>query len=497
MTVISLPKKSHGVVHSPEQLQNTLNYITNPEKTDNYELVSGQNIQNPVTAFDEMLQTRDLAILSGQTPRKNERYAFHFIQSFSPDDDLTPQQVHEIGLKTMKKYLGESVEFVIATHQDREHLHNHIVLNATNPKTLKKFQQSQIQFEELKEISDSISKEYGAKIIPHRLQNSHKKYQVYLAQRSLRKILEKKLSFLITHSKDWQDFKVKADILKIDVDDSNKYVTYKLRDTDQKQNIRDRSLKNKKYLRENITDVLEQNKTVISPDEIKTLWEQQESIESKQQEHEVEILVEDWQIEKETDKYLYINVDYGLNKEQSVKIPARQVDRLENGDFKLFLKGNDRYYFLDKNNPEKNRIMKGTTLARNIQSQSGNVPLYSDNASVKLSQLFNEFEFLISKGIEFDKSFESIGQDLLQTFEDTENTIDELDNRILFFVEKNKHKPSNETVKTIKSITTRRDRLKDELFKVKRDITVYQKSSKRLDSYEKERQQQKNQRPHI
>lgn len=491
MTVISLPKKSHGVVHSPEQLQNTLNYITNPEKTDNYELVSGQNIQNPVTAFDEMLQTRDLAILSGQTPRKNERYGFHFIQSFSPDDDLTPQQVHEIGLKTMKKYLGDSVEFVIATHQDREHLHNHIVLNATNPKTLKKFQQSQIQFEELKEISDSISKEYGAKIIPHRLQNSHKKYQVYLAQRSLRKILEKKLKFIVAHSKDWEDFKQKAHLLDVDVDDTHKYVTYKMVDTEQKQRIRDRSLDKGKLLKENILNKMMTNTVSINPDEIKSLWETQTKIEAKQAEHEIEILVEDWQIEKETDKYLYVNIDYGINKEQSVKIPARQVDRMDNGDFKIFIQGKDRYYFVDKNNPEKNKIMIGTTIVKNIQNQSGNVPLYSDNASIKLKQLFSEFSFLIEKGIEFEQSYESIGKELLETFSDTENLIDELDNKVMIFVEKNKEQPSNETVKTIKSITARRDKLKSDLYNVKKEITYYQKTQQRLNAYKDEQQERK------
>ncbi|MGC3124468.1 relaxase/mobilization nuclease domain-containing protein [Enterococcus faecalis] len=43
--------------------------------------------------------------------------------------------MHEIGKKTMNKYLGDSAEFVVATHTDKNHIHNHIVLNATNPKT--------------------------------------------------------------------------------------------------------------------------------------------------------------------------------------------------------------------------------------------------------------------------------------------------------------------------------------------------------------------------
>ncbi|MGF2030362.1 relaxase/mobilization nuclease domain-containing protein [Lactococcus lactis] len=46
-------------------------------------------------------------------PQKNERFGYHFVQSFLPDDHLTPEHVHEIGLKTMKAYLGGSAEFII------------------------------------------------------------------------------------------------------------------------------------------------------------------------------------------------------------------------------------------------------------------------------------------------------------------------------------------------------------------------------------------------
>ncbi|MGC3362503.1 relaxase/mobilization nuclease domain-containing protein, partial [Enterococcus faecalis] len=188
------------VIHSEKQLANTLDYIVDPKKTNNYELVSGQNISVPQQSLEEMLLTRELAILIGNQPRKNERFGFHFVQSFSPEDQLTPEQIHEIGKKTMNKYLGDSAEFVIATHTDKNHIHNHIVLNATNPKTLKKFQQSQMLFEELKEISDQISLEYGAKIIDRTLKNSHKKYQQYLAQNSYRNEIKTKLKFLMTHA---------------------------------------------------------------------------------------------------------------------------------------------------------------------------------------------------------------------------------------------------------------------------------------------------------
>ena len=150
MTVIKMPKQSNGTVHSSKDLNQLIDYVMNPEKTNDFEYVSGQNILDIHSTCDEMLATRTMANALKNNPRKNERFGYHFVQSFSPDDHLTPEQVHEIGLKTMKEYLGNSAEFIIATHTDKDHLHNHIVLNATNPLTLNKFQQNKNDLETIK-----------------------------------------------------------------------------------------------------------------------------------------------------------------------------------------------------------------------------------------------------------------------------------------------------------------------------------------------------------
>ncbi|MGJ0729521.1 relaxase/mobilization nuclease domain-containing protein [Enterococcus faecalis] len=291
MTVIYMPRDTSGVIHSKGQLSRALNYIVNPEKTKGGELVSGQNINVPNNAYDEMLLTRELAILSGKSEIKNERFGYHFVQSFSPEDNLTPEQVHEIGLKTMKAYLGESAEFVIATHTDKEHLHNHIILNATNPKTLKKFHQSKNQLEELKEISDVISKEYGCKIIDRNLKNSHKKYQVYLAKNSYRKEIKNKIKFLLSHASNWNDFKNKANALGLIVDDKGKYTTYQLSGTSQERKVRDRSLKNQAFMKESISERLKENEVVYTESEVKELWAENQTIQDKEQETEIEMLI--------------------------------------------------------------------------------------------------------------------------------------------------------------------------------------------------------------
>ncbi|HAP4549428.1 TPA: relaxase/mobilization nuclease domain-containing protein [Enterococcus faecalis] len=498
MTVINMPNKSKGTLHSKQGLSSALKYITDPQKTNNGELVSGQNINIPSNAYDEMLLTREMAILSGKKPRENEIFGYHFTQSFSPEDNLTPEQVHEIGLKTMKAYLGESAEFVIATHTDKEHLHNHIILNATNPKTLKKFQQSKSQLEELKEISDVISKEYGCKIIDRSLKNSHKKYQVYLAKNSYRKEIKSKIKFLLSRASNWNDFKNKANALGLIVDDKGKYTTYQLSGTSQERKVRDRSLKNQAFMKEFISERLKENEVVYTESEVKELWAENQTIQDKEQETEIEMLIEDWQVEKETADYLYVNINIGLEREQrksAIKIPARCVDKLENGNYQVFLKKQDRFYFVDSKNPENNKIMLGKTVAKNLQNQSGSVPLYSNNAKIKLKQLFNEFDFLISKGLDFDTSFETIGKELEQTYYQTESILENLDKKILEYVEENKAyaRPNTRILKTIENLQKERTDLHKTLKQVEKEMLYYDKSVDRYEDYQQEHTKNKSQ----
>ncbi|MDT2971762.1 primosome assembly protein PriA, partial [Lactococcus lactis] len=77
--------------------------------------------------------------------------------------------------------------------------------------------------------------------------------------------------------------------------------TYLLEGSEQTKKIRDRSLKNDKFLKENLKERIEKNTIGYSVEEVVKLWNDKESIQEKNQEKEISILVEDWQIEKETE----------------------------------------------------------------------------------------------------------------------------------------------------------------------------------------------------
>ena len=157
--------KSPTQIKTPANLKRAVNYILNEAKTlvsetaesdldfplvyHNGELqmklVSGNGISDFSVADEEMVMTKlAAAFKKGDDDLKElssgkQVLAHHIIQSFSPDDDLTPERVHEIGRQTMLELTGGNYEFVIATHTDKDHLHNHIILNTTNISTLKKF----------------------------------------------------------------------------------------------------------------------------------------------------------------------------------------------------------------------------------------------------------------------------------------------------------------------------------------------------------------------
>ena len=95
--------------------------------------------------------------------------AFHAVQSFVPGE-VTPEQAHEIGLETMKKWLNDEYEFVIVTHVDKNHIHNHIIINSINSKNGKSFSREHNRklvpaWLEMKRVSDEITSQRGLSVI--------------------------------------------------------------------------------------------------------------------------------------------------------------------------------------------------------------------------------------------------------------------------------------------------------------------------------------------
>ena len=140
-------------------LKKAILYIINPEKTEGAMLVS---------SFGCSVDFADLEMQSTAVKGsgRGNRVAYHFIQSFAPDDPVTPEQAHEIGRAFAEKYLKGKYEYVISTHVDKGHIHNHIIFNATSFTNLKKYRYcGDTELDKIRAISDKLCEENGLSVI--------------------------------------------------------------------------------------------------------------------------------------------------------------------------------------------------------------------------------------------------------------------------------------------------------------------------------------------
>ena len=150
-------------------LGKAIRYICNPEKTDNMTLIFSNAIPTSfdVKAFSDTAEKIMTATAKNGTSRakKGNRLAYHLIQSFSPEDNITPIIANEIGKKYAARITEEKNEYVVTTHTDRDHIHNHIIFNATSFETKKKYHHSARDIKRIQDISDRLCREYMVSVI--------------------------------------------------------------------------------------------------------------------------------------------------------------------------------------------------------------------------------------------------------------------------------------------------------------------------------------------
>lgn len=138
-------------------VKNFLKYITNPDKTEEQVLVSSFGCA-PETAEWTFEMTRQKGI--GNMRDTSGNLAWHLIQSFKPGE-VTPEKAHEIGQQLADQFLKGKYEYVLATHTDRNHIHNHFAINAVSFVDYKKFRMNKRIYHRLCHISNRLCAENG------------------------------------------------------------------------------------------------------------------------------------------------------------------------------------------------------------------------------------------------------------------------------------------------------------------------------------------------
>ena len=129
MAVVKLGKPVKSNLGGPD---GAMAYIIKPAKTDGGRLVSS-NYERTRTDYDALAEGMlDDNRRSPKGIRKDSRLAYHIKLSFSPKDPVTPERVHELGVEFARRITGGEYKFVVATHTDRHHLHDHIMVCAAS-----------------------------------------------------------------------------------------------------------------------------------------------------------------------------------------------------------------------------------------------------------------------------------------------------------------------------------------------------------------------------
>lgn len=405
-------------------------------------LVSGHGIEDVSVADEEMVMTKlaaafkkgddDLTELSSG----KQVLAHHIIQSFSPEDNLTPEQIHEIGRQTMMEFTGGDYEFVIATHTDKNHLHNHIILSTTHTSTLKKMRWQKNTLKNLRAISDKHAAKYGAKIIEPTMKNSYTKYSAWRRQNNFSYEIKHRLDFLLKQSASLEDFKQKAKALDLHVDFSGKYVKYRLLvpldGKYQEKNTRDRFLSKKgHYGLERIQERIEKNQLVYDVSEIKERYQEEKA--QADNDFELKIAVAAWQVEQESKQGIYIQMDYGALNSGTILIPSHKVDKLDDGNYTIYIKEKDYFYFLNPDKSQKNRYMMGTTVARQLAKQNGEVLITKNPHISSMRELIKEYNFLVEHGVTDGIQFQNLEEQFNDKIESTHQELQRLDERLAYY----------------------------------------------------------------
>ena len=179
-------------------------YILNPEKTDEKLLVSSYGCASE-TAAREFEWTRKIAEQKGMNPVRI--IARHVIQSFGIRE-VTPELAHEIGKQFADEILGGKYEYVLTTHIDKDHVHNHLIFNAVDFVDYHAYKSYKRIYYDMREVSDRLCKENGLSVIPPS-QNKGMGYKEYTEAKrgtSWKQKLKQTIDRLVITAKDYDDF---------------------------------------------------------------------------------------------------------------------------------------------------------------------------------------------------------------------------------------------------------------------------------------------------
>ena len=250
-------------ISSKANIKRIISYVTQDNKT-NINLITGKDCMAE-SCLEEMLYTKNLY------HKNSGRQYIHIIQSFDPKDNLSAEQVHNTGIKLANTFNGFQV--LVATHIDKNHLHNHLVINSVSFENGYKIQMSKKDLQYIKDYSDKLCLEIGASVIPKKEKTNYIKrneYRVAKQGKSWKFKLMNAIDLSLAESNCKDNFIKNMNKLGYQVNwtDARKYITYT---TPEGYKCRDNKLYDEKYSKgamENEFRRIEKNNQIVQENQV-------------------------------------------------------------------------------------------------------------------------------------------------------------------------------------------------------------------------------------
>lgn len=262
MAVVTYVKYKPGKNSTPSALKGVIDYCNQPYKTQVEEQiysVSGKYC-NGEFAFREFIATKKLYAKSDGI------MFYHYVQSFSSEENITPDEANKIGLELAKEFDG--FEVLVATHIDREHIHNHLIINSVSFENGYKLRQNPNSLQKLRDRSDEICLQFGKTVLPKYEKTAIKglgtrEYRAAEKGQSWKFKLMNAIEKAMNKSGSRADFVNQMQKLGYEMlwTDTRKYITFTCPNG---MRCRDIKLHDEKYLKENLEYELQFRENVLS-----------------------------------------------------------------------------------------------------------------------------------------------------------------------------------------------------------------------------------------
>ena len=207
-----------------------IDYVKNPQKTDHGKFIYGYECDSRIADTEFLLSKRQYTNLTGRSRGANDVIAYHLRQAFKPGE-VTPEEANQIGRELALKLTKGSHAFVVCTHIDKHHVHNHIIINSTTLDCQKKFRNFWGSTWAIRRMNDKLCLEHGLSIVEDP-KPSRDHYGTWLGnqkqpshQEQIRWAID---AALAEKPKDFEDFLKKLEAAGVEVNRERKHLRFRL-----------------------------------------------------------------------------------------------------------------------------------------------------------------------------------------------------------------------------------------------------------------------------